>query len=91
MPLYRLVLEGHRNVFPATLELVQAAIRKLASTTGPTFLNLKDEGGELWITGGRSAKYLWDDVSQHWMDDAASEKGLGIKVIKPKGSKGPIA
>lgn len=168
MPLYRLMLEDHKNVSPATLEHVQTAIRKLANTTGPTFLNLKDEGGnwaqaggtngryrvevrdvygegfqhwmaalpgctdrshtvvyyrnncianehgyrscpleatvanvlglkdvmlilsEYWITGGRSAKYLWDDVSQDWMDDAASEKGLGIKVIKPKGNKGPI-
>lgn len=167
MPLYRLMLEDHRNVFPATLEHVEAAIRKLASTTGPTFLNLKDEGGnwaqargtngryrvevrdvygegfqhwmaalpgctdrshtvvyyrnqcienehayrscpleatvanvlglkdvmliltEYWITGGRSVRYLWDDVSQGWMDDAVSEKGLGIKVIKPKTGKGP--
>lgn len=168
MPLYRLMLEDHHNVFPATLEHVQAAIGKLASTKGPTFLNLKDEGGnwaqaggtngryrvevrdvygegfqhwmaalpqctdrsdtvvyyrnkcienehayrrcpleatvanvlelkdvmliltEYWITGGRSAKYLWDDVSQDWMDDAVSEKSLGIKVIKPKGNKDQV-
>lgn len=39
---------------------------------------------EYWITGTRSAEYLWDDVSQDWMDDAVSENGAGIKVIKPK-------
>ncbi|MFM8495949.1 MAG: hypothetical protein ACKOEM_10570 [Planctomycetia bacterium] len=169
MPLYRLMLEDHRNVVPATVENVEAAIRKLASSTGPTFLNLKDEGGnwaqaggtngryrvevrdiygegfqhwmaalpgctdrsativyyrnkcienehayrrcpleatvanvlgledvmliltEYGVTGQRSSKYLWDDISQDWMDDEVAEKGLGIKVIKPKGDKGKHA
>lgn len=166
MPTYRLMLEDHRDVFPATLEHVEAAILKLASTTGPTFLNLKDGGGnwaqaggtngryrvevrevygegflqwmaalpgctdrsptvvyyrnectenehphrkcpleatvanvlslndvmqvltEYWLTGERSAKYLWDDVSRNWMDDAVAEQGLGIKVIKPMRKRG---
>jgi hypothetical protein len=169
MPLYRLMLEDHRNVFPAKLEHVQAAIQKLASAIGPTFLNLKDKEGnwaqaggtngryrvevrdiygegfqhwmaclpgctdrshttvyyrnkcienehdyrscpleatvanvlgladvmiilsEYWATGARTAKYGWDDISQGWLDDEIAEKGLGIKVIKPKGKKGPPA
>ena len=162
------MLEDQRDVVPATLKHVEAAVRKLAKLTGPTFLNLKNGSGnwaqaggsngryrievrvvfgegfmhwmaalpgctdrshtvvyyrnkciekehayrrcpleatvanvlglkdvmlilsEYWITGGRSAKYLWDDVSQDWMDAAVSEKGLGIKVIKPKGNKGSV-
>lgn len=168
MPGYRLMLEDHRDVFPATLKHVEAAILKLAKPTGPTFLNLKNGSGnwaqaggtngryrvevrevfgegfqhwmaalpgctdrshtvvyyrnkctenehayrrcpleatvanvlslnevmqimtQYWLTGERSAKYLWDDVSQDWMDDAVSEKGVGIKVIKPKGGKGQV-
>jgi hypothetical protein len=167
MPNYRLMLEDHSDVFPATLEHVEAAILKLASAKGPTFLNLKDGGGnwaqaggtngryrvevreiygegflhwmaalpgckdrsntvvyyrnectenehahrrcpldatvanvlslndvmqlltEYWLTGERSTKYLWDDVSREWMDDAVAKRGLGIKEIKPKGNKGP--
>ncbi len=165
MTLYTLMLEGHKNVFPATLDHVETAIQKMASSTGPTFLNLKDtsgswaqaggtngryrvevrdvygEGFQHWMaalpgcedrsqtvvyyrnkclekkhaprrcpldatvanvvsladvlvimttflaTGARSANYSWDDISQSWMDDEVAEKGLGIKVIKPKANK----
>jgi hypothetical protein len=44
---------------------------------------------EYWLTGERSARYVWDDVSRDWMDDAVAKRGLGIKEIKPKGNKGP--
>ena len=73
MPLYRLMLEGHKNVFPAKLEHVQTAIRKLASTTGPTFLNLKDEGGNWAQAGGTNDRYrvevrdVYGEGFQHWM------------------------
>lgn len=169
MPLYKLMVEDRRNVFPASLEQLQAAIYHLGEPTGPTFLNLKDEEGnwaqvggtngryrveardvfgegfqhwlaadptcqdrsetvvyyrnrctenehpyrrcplgatvanvlglsdvfvilsEYWATGARSTKYVWDDVTENLLEEAAEERGLGIKTIKPKGSKGPIA
>ncbi len=161
MPNYRLMLEDHRDVFPVSLRQVQAAIRKLASPKGPTFLNLKDEGGswaqsggsngrylvevrdvygegfqhwmatlpgctdrsktvvyyrnrctenvhqprkcplnatvanvvslddvmeiltEFWATGLRSAKYGWDDISRHWIEEDADQQETGIKEIRP--------
>jgi hypothetical protein len=43
---------------------------------------------EYWATGSCSRKYLWDDVSQSWIDREAQEKPEGIQVIKPKGKQG---
>ena len=57
MPLYRLMLEDHSDVFPATLGHVQMAIHKMAASTGPTFLNLKDEGGSWAQAGGSNGRY----------------------------------
>jgi hypothetical protein len=169
MPLYRLMLEDHNDVFPATLGHVQMAIQKMANLNGPTFLNVKDHDGnwaqaggtngryrvevrdvygegfrhwaavmpgctdrtntvvyyrnkcienkhsrrrcpldatvanvvgladvlaimtEYLATGLRSAKYEWDDVSQHWINEDVAKKGTGIKVIKPKPKKGSDA
>jgi len=167
MPLYRLMLEDHRDVFPASLGHIQAAVRKMAGSSGPTFLNLKDEEGnwaqaggtdgrylcdsrdvygegfrhfmaavpgcndrsrtivyyrntcienrhahrrcplegtaanvlslsdvlaimtEYWMTGQRSARYAWDDVSQAWINDENEEKGMIIKVITPRQHEDP--
>ena len=60
MPLYRLMLEDHRDVFPVSLGQVQAAIQKMASSTGPTFLNLKDGDGNWAQAGGTDGRYLVD-------------------------------
>jgi hypothetical protein len=38
-------------------------------------------------TGARSANSSCGDISQSWMNDEVAEKGLGIKVIKPKANK----
>jgi hypothetical protein len=164
MPLYKLMVEDDRDIFPASLKQLQAAIYRLGEPTGPTFLNLKDEDGnwaqvggtnsryrvevrdiygegfqhwvaakpgsqdrtktvvyyrnrctenehpyrrcplgatvanvlglpdafvilsEYWATGARSAKYIWDDVTQDMLEVAAEEDGMRLKVIKPKGS-----
>ncbi len=166
MPLYKLMVEDDRDIFPASLKQLRAAIYRLGEPTGPTFLNLKDEEGnwaqvggtngryrveapdiygegfqhwvaarpgcqdrsktvvyyrnrctenehpyrscpltatvanvlglpdvfvilsEYWATGARSAKYVWDDVTQNMLEEAAEEDGMRLKVIKPKGSKG---
>ena len=45
VPLYRLMLEEHKDVFSALLEAVQEAVAKLAVPEGPTFLNVTDENG----------------------------------------------
>lgn len=45
MPLYRLMLEEHKEFFPASLEAVQKAVSKQAVPEGPTFLNVTDENG----------------------------------------------
>ena len=45
MPLYRLMLEEHKDVVSASLEAVQEAVSKLAVPEGPTFLNVTDENG----------------------------------------------
>ena len=49
LPLYRLMLEEHKDVFPASLEAVQKAVSRLAVPEGPTFLNVTDENGS-WCT-----------------------------------------
>lgn len=73
MPPYRLMLEDHKNVFPVSLGQLQAAIRKLANPTGPTFLNLKDEGGSWAQAGGTNGRYrvevrdVYGEGFQHWM------------------------
>ena len=73
MPLYRLMLEDHHSVFPVSLGQVQVAIRKLAGPTGPTFLNLKDEGGSWAQAGGTNGRYrvevrdVYGEGFQHWM------------------------
>jgi len=165
MPLYRLMLEDHRNVSPVSLGQLQAALRKLAGSTGPTFLNLKDEDGnwaqvggtngryrveardvygegfrhwmaalpgctdrtktvvyyrnscienkhphrqcpldatvanvlalndamviltEYLATGLRSATYVWDDLTDAWMEDEMADNDAGITIIKPKAKK----
>ena len=38
------------------------------------------------VTGTRSGKYLWDDVSKSWIEEEADKFGT-IKQIKPKGSR----
>ena len=73
MPLYTLLLEDHKTVFPVTLSQVQAAIQKLASPTGPTFLNVKDDGGNWAQAGGTNGRYrveirdVYGEGFQHWM------------------------
>lgn len=73
MPTYRLMLEDHRDVFPASLGQVQAAIRTLAGSTGPTFLNLKDEDGNWAQAGGTNGRYrvevrdVYGEGFRHWM------------------------
>jgi hypothetical protein len=57
MPLYRLMLEDHTDVFPATLGHVQMAVQKMASAKGPTFLNLKDSDGNWAQAGGTNGRY----------------------------------
>jgi hypothetical protein len=46
---------------------------------------------EYWATGLRSTHYAWDDVSSDWIDADLRENGRGIKVIRPKRSKGGAA
>jgi hypothetical protein len=73
MTLYTLMLEGHKNVFPATLDHVETAIQKMASLTGPTFLNLKDTSGSWAQAGGTNGRYrvevrdVYGEGFQHWM------------------------
>lgn len=73
MPLYRLMLEDHGDVFPATLGHIQMAIEKMASGNGPTFLNLKDEGGNWAQAGGTNGRYrveardVYGEGFRHWM------------------------
>ena len=57
MPPYRLMLEGHKDVFPVSLEAVQKAVSKLATAEGPTFLNLKDGNGNWAQAGGTNGRY----------------------------------
>ena len=64
MPLYTLLLEDHKTVFPVPLSQVQAAIQKLASPTGPTFLNIKDDGGNWAQAGGTSGRYRVEPLTQ---------------------------
>ena len=54
---YRLMLEDHADVFPASLEAVQKAVSKLAIPEGPTFLNLMDENGNWAQAGGTNGCY----------------------------------
>ncbi len=73
MPLYKLMLEGHKKVFPATLEQVESAIHKMAGSSGPTFLNLKDGSGSWAQAGGTNNRYrvevrdVYGEGFQHWM------------------------
>ena len=55
MPLYRFMLEEHKDVFPASLEAVQEAVSKLAVPEGPTFLNLTDENGNWFAAAIRGS------------------------------------
>ena len=57
MARYRLMLEDHADVFPASLEAVQKAVSKLAIPEGPTFLNLTDENGNWAQAGGTEGRY----------------------------------
>lgn len=73
MPLYRLMLEDHRDVFPVSLDQVVAAIKKLAGTKGPTFLNLKDADGNWAQAGGTHGRFrveareVYGEGFRHWM------------------------
>jgi hypothetical protein len=73
MPLYRLLLEDHCKVFPATLGHVQTAIQKMTGSTGPTFLNLKDHEGNWAQAGGTNGRYrvevrdVYGEGFRHWM------------------------
>ena len=73
MPLYRLMLEDHRDVFPVSLQQVQAAVRKLAGSSGPTFLNLRDGDGNWAQAGGMDGRYrvevrdVYGEGFRHWM------------------------
>ena len=73
MVLYTLMLEEHKNVFPATLEQVEMAIRKMAGSSGPTYLNLTDESGSWAQAGGTNGRYrveardVYGEGFQHWM------------------------
>jgi hypothetical protein len=73
MPLYRLMLEEHKDVFPASLEAVQKAVSKLAVPEGPTFLNVTDENGS-WVQAGGTndcyrveARSVYGEGFQHVM------------------------
>ena len=73
MPLYRLMLEDHCDVFPVSLQQVQAAVRKLAGSSGPTFLNLRDGDGNWAQAGGMDGRYrvevrdVYGEGFRHWM------------------------
>lgn len=70
---YTLMLEDHQDVFPASLEHLQLALHKMASSTGPTFLNLKDEGGSWAQFGGTNGRYrveardVYGEGFRHWV------------------------
>jgi hypothetical protein len=72
MPLYRLTLEDHTAVFPATLGHVQMAIQKMANSNGPTFLNLADPDGSWAQAGGTNGRYrvevrdVYGEGFRHW-------------------------
>lgn len=57
MALYQLRLEGHTDLFPASLEAVRKAVSKLAIPEGPTFLTLVDENGNWAQAGGTNGRY----------------------------------
>lgn len=73
MPLYRLMLEDHRDVFPVSLSQVRTAVQKLAGASGPTFLNLKDGEGNWAQAGGTDGRYrveardVYGEGFRHWM------------------------
>jgi len=73
MPLYRLMLEDHRDVFPADLGHVRLALQKMASANGPTFLNLQDNDGNWAQAGGTNGRYrvevrdVYGEGFRHWM------------------------
>lgn len=81
------MLEDHRNVFPASLGQVQAAIKKLAGSTGPTFLNIKDEDGNWAQAGGTNGRYrvevrdVYGEGFQHWMAALPGCKDLTETVV----------
>ena len=57
VPLHRLMLKEHKDLFPASLEAVQEAVSKLAVPEGPTFLNVTDENGNWAQAGGTNGCY----------------------------------
>ena len=90
VPLYRLMLEEHKDVFPALLEAVQEAVAKLAVPEGPTFLNVTDENGSWAQAGGTNGCYRVEARSvyggfQHVMaarrDCRDRRRGLGLAQV----------
>jgi hypothetical protein len=73
MPLYTLLLEDHHTVYPVSPAQLEKAIKRLASTAGPTFLNIKDESGSWAQAGGTEGRYrvevrdVYGEGFHHWM------------------------
>jgi len=73
MPQYTLMLEDHKLVRGPSAEQVYMAVRKMGGTTGPTFIQLKDENGSYTQAGGSGGRYrvesrdVWGEGFQHFL------------------------
>jgi len=73
MPDFTLMLEGHKLVHGVSQEQVRAAVHKMRSPTGPTFVQLADSNGNYAQAGGTRGRYrvecrdVWGEGFQHFV------------------------